>query len=90
MAAWTSIAKPGPNTWTDNHPQGKEQYDESIIAYDSADTFYDGINPMQWTDIPKPTGSGLIRAGMATGLLMPLTYAREYSIDSWVKVNKPS
>lgn len=88
---WTNVAKPGPSTWTDEHPQGKEQYDESNITYDSADTFYDGINPMQWTDVPKPTGYILLRAGMATGLIMPPTYAgNTVTDDPWVKVPKPN
>lgn len=52
--AWTPIAKPGAQNWTDSHPQGKEQYDESTITYDDPLIFYDGINPNQWTDINKP------------------------------------
>lgn len=52
---WTNVSKPGASTWTDSHPQGKEQYDESTITYDSAVTFYDGVNPSQWTDVNKPS-----------------------------------
>lgn len=34
---------------------GKEQYDQADITFDSAITYYDGINPNQWTDVNKPT-----------------------------------
>lgn len=34
---------------------GKEQYDQSNLTYDDANTFYDGVNPNQWTNITKPT-----------------------------------
>lgn len=87
--SWTLLAKPGAQNWTDSHPQGKERYDESTITYDSADTYYDGFNPNQWTDIPKPVGSTRIVAGMITGLIMPVTYSREYSVDPWIRVSKP-
>lgn len=88
--SWTLIAKPGAQNWTDEHPQGKEQYDESTIEYDSAGTFYDGINPMQWTDVAKPTSRVVIQAGMATGLITPPTYSRAITAESWVRVPKPN
>lgn len=53
--AWTKISKPGAQTYTDVNPQGKEQYDQPSIAYDDSSTFYDGVNPSQWTDVNKPT-----------------------------------
>jgi len=33
---------------------GKEQYDQADILYDSADTYYDGINPNQWSNTSRP------------------------------------
>ncbi len=53
--AWTSIAKPVGTSWTSTNPQGKEQYDQVDITYDSATTYYDGTNPAQWTGVVKPT-----------------------------------
>jgi len=52
---WTSVAKPSSTPYTNTNPGGKEQYDQSGIAYDSSITFYDGINPNQWTKNSKPT-----------------------------------
>lgn len=88
--AWTNVAKPGAQNWIDSHPQGKEQYDESTVTYDSTDTFYDGVNPGQWTNVAKPSGRVLVQAGMATGLIMPPTSSREVTIDSWTRVAKPT
>lgn len=39
------------------NPQGKEQYDQPSLAYDDANTFYDGVNTTQWTNVTKPTSS---------------------------------
>ena len=73
---------------------GKEQYDQASLTYDDANTYYDGVNMNQWTDIPKPTGgtSVTIFAGMTMGLLMPLTYSTDHQIssDQWTKVSKPT
>ena len=49
-----------------------------------------------YTDVAKPTfpGSGTtIRAGMITGLLIPLTYATEHTFpgpSSYTNVSKPA
>jgi hypothetical protein len=53
---WTTVPKPGAQTYTNIGPMGKEQYDQSSLTYDDANVFYDGINPSQWTDVAKPTG----------------------------------
>ena len=53
--AWTNINKPSAQTYTNVNPMGKEEYDQASITYDDANTFYDGINPNQWTDVLKPT-----------------------------------
>lgn len=52
---WTNVAKPTGTTYTNLNPVGKEQYDESDILFDSATTYYDGVNTTQWTGIVKPT-----------------------------------
>lgn len=54
---WTNIPKPGAQSYTNVNPVGKEQYDQADITYDSATTYYDGVNPSQWTDVSKPTSS---------------------------------
>lgn len=54
--AWTNINKPIGPTWTNENPQGKEQYNESTIMYDDSSVFYDGVNPNQWSDVSKPVG----------------------------------
>ncbi len=53
--AWTKINKPTGTTYTNVNPMGKEQYDQADITYDSASTYYDGVNGAQWTGIAKPT-----------------------------------
>lgn len=94
---WINIAKPTSSIWTSINPRGKETYDQSTISYDDADTYYDGVNPNQWTDIAKPSvisGTVTILPGMATGLIMPPTYATQYVFDigndPWTRVNKPT
>lgn len=52
---WTSVAAATSPTWMNENPQGKEQYDQSNITYDSAATFYDGTNPNQWSNASAPT-----------------------------------
>jgi hypothetical protein len=53
--SWTNVPKPNAQSYTNLNPMGKEQYDQSDIIYDSTTTYYDGVNPSQWTDIAKPT-----------------------------------
>lgn len=33
---------------------GREQYNQADITYDSATTYYDGVNPNQYTNVAKP------------------------------------
>ena len=92
--AYTRVSKPTDATWTNvNVAGGNEQYDQSNIIYDDPDVFYDGVDMFAWTKVAKPTGGGVItiRAGMATGLLIPLTYATDHTIfaDDWTRINKP-
>lgn len=90
MSAWTNVAKPTSSIWTSINPVGKEQYDQASLSYDDSGTYYDGVNPSQWTDVAKPTNGRIIYAGMATGLLMPLTYSKQYDASTWIKVSKPT
>lgn len=54
---WTNIAKPGAQTYTTVNPMGKETYNQASLTYDDAQTYYDGVNPNQWTDVAKPAVS---------------------------------
>lgn len=59
--AWSAIAKPTGRNYTNLNPMGKEQYDQSSILYDDPNTFYDGVNMGQWTDIAKPSTNGWVK-----------------------------
>lgn len=91
---WTNTLKPTTSGWTNLNPGGRTQYDQADITYDDSRIFYNGGDPSFWTMVPKATGGGsnTITVGMATGLLMPLTYSRSYEVsgDSWTKVPKPT
>lgn len=54
---WTSVAKPTASIFGNVNPVGKEQYDQANLTYDSASTFYDGVNPNFYTNVSKPTSS---------------------------------
>lgn len=91
---WTKVTKPTSSVWSNVNAQGKEQYDQPTLTYNDANTFYDGINTNQWTDIAKPTGASAFNVGVgnATGLIMSPTYpyARSGSASRWIKVSKPT
>lgn len=53
--SWNNVNKPTGNNYSYVNPMGKESYDQADIEYDSATTYYDGINPNQYTNIAKPT-----------------------------------
>ncbi len=85
---WTKVTKPTSTSYTNVNPIGREHYDDTGVTYDSAIVFYDGVNLSAWTKVAKPGGSAIV-VGMATGLLMPLTYSAGYGTGSaWTKVNK--
>ena len=54
---YTNITKPSGTSYTNQNAIGREQYDDPSITYDSASTFYDGVNQSQYTDISKPSGT---------------------------------
>lgn len=55
--AWSNIPKPSVSGWNQVNPQGRENYDQADIDYDSASTYYDGINPNLWSEVNKPVSS---------------------------------
>ncbi len=64
--AWNKVNKPGAQSYTNENPQGREQYDQFSVLYDDPNTFYDGINPNQWTDVNKPSGTSWINVAKPT------------------------
>ena len=85
---WTNVSKPTDATYTYVNTQGKEQYDQPDLTYDDSDVFYDGTDFSAWTDVAKPTAQFTILAGMAMGLIMPISYSAQINSDSWTKVTK--
>lgn len=91
MTTYTNITKPTGTSYTNLNSIGKQQYDESDILYDDPNVFYDGINFMAYTNISKPTGGFTLEQGMATGLIMPPTYAQSITYnDPYIYISKPS
>lgn len=86
--AYTYISKPTSSLYSYVNPQGKETYDQDTIAYDDSNVFYDGTNPNAWTDVTKPT-LPIDRSGIASGLIIPLTFPSSTMGTDWTDVNKP-
>lgn len=55
--AYTYISKPTNSVYTDVNSQGREQYDQVDVQYDSSTTFYDGVDENAYTNVAKPTSS---------------------------------
>ncbi len=87
---WNNVSKPIVSSWMNENPTGRTQYDQSNILYDDPSIFYDGVDPLMWTPVPKPTNGRLIVPGMATGLITPPTDSRQYDASGWIKVPKPT
>ena len=88
--AFIKISKPTTRSWANTNPSGRTQYDQSDITYDDANTFWDGIDPNFWNKVTKPTNNFLIVPGMATGIIGPPTYSKQYDASNWIKVSKPN
>lgn len=86
--AWTNIPKPTDATYTNINVQGREQYDQANLTYDDANTFYDGVDMAAWVNVNKPA-LPMVRAGIASGLIMPLTFPTSVLGTQWTPVNKP-
>ena len=93
MPPYTNISKPTGANYTNVSPVGKQVYDDANTTYDSAVTTYDGIESGVWINVAKPGGIKIITVGMATGLIIPLTYGKNYMAgeqDLYVKISKPT
>lgn len=90
--SYTKISKPTGTGYTVINPTGKQVFDDANTTYDSATAFYDGIESGVWTNITKPTGIAFIVKGMASGLMIPLTYSKEYTAGAnlYTNVSKPT
>ena len=88
--AWTPIAKPGAQTYTNINPQGKEQYDQVSLAYDDASTYYDGINPSQWSNIAKPTATGQTWNELSGDWDANTQTWASAGVSPWTNVTKPT
>lgn len=91
--AYTYIAKPAAGNYTNINTAGKQQYDQSDIFYDDPNVFYDGVDVSAYTNVAKPSSTQFtIQVGMATGLLIPPTYSKSYTIGNnpYTLVSKPT
>lgn len=91
--SYTYIPKPTGANYTDVNAVGKQQYDQATLTYDDSSTFYDGIDIFAYTNVAKPTGSQIIiRKGTATGLMIPLTYAKDFTVGKspYTFIGKPT
>lgn len=57
MPGYTNVAKPTGTPYTPVNSSGKEGFDDTAVLFDSATTFFDGINSAVYVNISKPTGS---------------------------------
>lgn len=88
---WSLVLKPSDTTWTNVFFSGHQIYDDPNVLYDDPNVFYDSIDSASWTNVPKPSDGLISVPGMATGLIMPPTYAsREIDTPAWTKVPKPN
>lgn len=55
--AYTYVDKPTSSTYSFASFEGKETFDDINVTYDSALTYYDGLNPAAYTSVAKPTSS---------------------------------
>ncbi len=86
---WQNVPKPTGANYTNVNPQGKQQYDQANLTYDEPSVYYDSVDVSTWFQVPKPTGDVTVRAGRATGLIMPPTYTENTVTNPWTKVSKP-
>lgn len=91
--AWTNVSKPAGTalTWD----QATMSWVSASFSWAGGAVVYTNIakpTTLFWTNLSKPSaGYYTIRAGMATGLIMPPTYAvtRTVGAGAWTNVSKP-
>jgi hypothetical protein len=54
---YTYPAKPTNTSYVGISAEGRQVYDEALIAYDDSATYYDSMNENAYTSVSKPTGS---------------------------------
>lgn len=87
---YTNVAKPTGTPYTGVNT-AKPNYDETSLSYDDSATFYDGADMSAYTDVAKPFGGIVLRAGMTIGLLMPLTNPVDKLIGNpYINIPKPT
>lgn len=86
---YTYIAKPTGSSYTYVNFEGKQTYDQAELTYDDPNVFYDSYNPNVWTDVTKPVGT-ISYVGIASGLLMPLTFRSQIVSSPWTNISKPN
>lgn len=90
--SYTNISKPTGANYLNANPVGKQLYDDTNAEYDDSVTLYDGSELNAYTNINKPEGIEFIIRGMITGLLIPLTYTKDYiaGVNLYTKISKPT
>lgn len=54
---YTDVPKPTGTSYTNVSKGGLINYDDSSLAYDDPNTYYDGINPSLYTNVAKPVAT---------------------------------
>lgn len=57
MPGYTNIPKPTGSSYINVNSSGKESFDDDGVTFDSANTFFDGINNAVWSNLNKPNFS---------------------------------
>jgi hypothetical protein len=55
--AYTYISKPTGSNYSTVNTQGREEYDQANLSYDSDVTYYDSTDENAYTYVPAPTSS---------------------------------
>jgi hypothetical protein len=63
---YTNVAKPTNTTYTKINTQGFQTYDDSLVAYDASDVYYDGFNPNMYTNVSKPSSTSYTNVAKPT------------------------
>ena len=88
--SYTKISKPTSSVYTGLFVEGKQVYDQVDVSYDDSVVAYDTVID-NYTDVAKPIGISTIVRGMTAGLMIPLTYSKDYIVDTvYTKINKPT